>query len=89
MEYPQLSAEGIIQLQPDIIIDISRCTSHQPCERIAKDWESLGEIEAVKNKMVFSLSGDYMTIPGPRVFLILKDFKKIFITYKTLAIQPQ
>ncbi len=81
MEYPQLSIESVIRLQPDIIIDIS---SYSPgaSPDACRDWRCLREVKAVKNNSVFCLSGDYMTIPGPRVFLLLKDFKRIVSFYR-------
>jgi iron complex transport system substrate-binding protein len=82
MDYPQLSLEGILRLQPDIVIDLSMRRAGQLPERIADDWQSLPAIPAVKNGMVFCFSAEYMTIPGPRVFLILKDLKRILSIYR-------
>jgi len=83
LEYPQLSAEGIMQLQPDIIIDLSMRTGSPVLDGGIKDWAALADIPAIKNNMVFCLNGDFMTIPGPRVFLILKEFKKINYLYRS------
>jgi iron complex transport system substrate-binding protein len=79
--YPQVSAEGIITMQPDIIIDIAMRSEKMTLDRLKADWQSLTMIPAVKNNMVFCLAGDYLTIPGPRILMTLKEFKKIRALY--------
>jgi iron complex transport system substrate-binding protein len=79
--YPEVSSEGIIRMQPDIIIDFTM-RAHQVSEqRIKLDWQSLPMLPAVKNNMIFCISNDYATIPGPRILTILRDFKKINSAY--------
>jgi iron complex transport system substrate-binding protein len=80
--YPQVSDEGIIRMQPDIIIDITMNSKRIELNNIESDWHSLPMVSAVKNNMVFCLSGDYLTIPGPRIFRILMDFKRILSLYR-------
>ena len=87
IEYQQLSAEGVISLQPDIIIDLSAPSGALLARKALKDWQLLPGIPAIKNRMLFSLSADYMTVPGPRVFLILKDFKRIMKTYQDSTVR--
>ncbi len=78
--YPMLSAEGIIHLNPQIIIDLvaNLKTSGLTKEMILKEWESTGNIDAVKNDRVIILDSDYIVIPGPRFILLLKDLAKAF-----------
>jgi iron complex transport system substrate-binding protein len=79
--YPTLSAESIIRLAPDIIIEI---TSHMPsvtCEAVQKDWGKLDMVPAVRDGLVFCLSDDYVTVPGPRIVNLLGDMKKIVESY--------
>ncbi len=75
--YPQLSIEGIITLQPDVIIDIAMRPRSGDPEKTRKDWQSLPMVPAVKNNRVFCLEGDYLTIPGPRIRQTLNDFLMI------------
>jgi iron complex transport system substrate-binding protein len=79
--YPQISVEGIIALKPDIIIDIAMRPSGISITKSMGDWESLTMVPAVKNKMIFCLAGDYLTIPGPRILKVLMDFKHILSLY--------
>jgi iron complex transport system substrate-binding protein len=75
--YPQISAEGIVHLQPDIIIDIAMRSEIAAGSVPKADWQSLSMVPAVKNNMVFCLTGDYLTIPGPRISMTLREFKRI------------
>jgi len=74
--YPTITTEAIIRLAPDVIIDISMSyTDNQQTRKVCGDWKTLKNVPAVKNDRVYCLSGDYLSIPGPRIGLILEDFK--------------
>jgi iron complex transport system substrate-binding protein len=80
--YPEFSSEGIMRLAPDIIVDLMAGVSGINCDMVKKDWGKLGTVPAVKNGMVFSPERDYLSIPGPRILLILRDLKNIIATYR-------
>jgi iron complex transport system substrate-binding protein len=75
--YPSMSGEGIVRLAPDVIIDIMAGSPGLDTAVLHRDWNVLSMVPAVKNQKVFCLAGDYLTIPGPRIVQILKDFKLI------------
>ena len=77
--YPILSAEGIIHLNPDFIIDLVPQLKQTGLSvaTLVKDWESLYQIDAVKNQRVHILSEDYAVIPGPRFILFLEDLARM------------
>ena len=81
MTYPEISSEGIIRMQPEIIIDFAMSQQEIPVDRLKFDWKSIPMLPAVKNNMIFCISDDYATIPGPRILTILQDFKKINSAY--------
>jgi len=66
--YAQISMETILEKNPDVILLIS---SQDAPEKLYTDslWR---EIEAVKNRRVFSLD-DLYSIPGPRMIEALED----------------
>lgn len=81
MDYSTVSSEAVIRLKPDIIIDVMANMSKFTPEQVKKDWENLTMVPAVKNGMIFCLTGDYITIPGPRVVLLLRDIRTIIRDY--------
>jgi iron complex transport system substrate-binding protein len=81
LEYPVLSAESIIRMRPDIIIDVMANMYEISNEKVIKDWKKLDMIPAVKNNMLFSLNEEYVNIPGPRIVLLFRDIKKVMEKY--------
>ncbi len=79
ISYPTLSAEGVIHLNPEIIIDLIPQLEQTGLDSLtlAKDWESLSQVAAVKNRRVYIISADYAVIPGPRFILFLEDLAQI------------
>ena len=79
MIYPMVTAEGIINLNPDIIIDIVAETDSRNLSKkeIIKEWHIVSDVNAVKNHKIFVLTNDYTVIPGPRIILLLQDFARI------------
>lgn len=77
--YPVLSTEGLLTINPDIIIDlvIPGMLSKTSPENILAEWKGLSRIEAVKNNHVYVLDTDYATIPGPRFIRLLEDLASI------------
>jgi iron complex transport system substrate-binding protein len=75
--YPALSAEGIVRLQPDIIIDVTASMGKLSASQMAADWYGLRSIPAVRDSLVICLTDSYITIPGPRVVETLRQFKRI------------
>lgn len=79
IDYPMLTAEGIIHCDPDIIIDI-RPLIDADSTRIAgavRDWETVSTVGAVKNGRVHVLTEDYAVVPGPRFITLLEMMVRI------------
>ena len=78
LSVPSLSIEGIIQLNPDIIIDIyPEASDHNvDLQQVRQRWQSLKHINAVKNGHIYIIEESYATIPGPRVTLLLEQFAR-------------
>jgi len=77
--YPRLSAEGILQLNPDFIIDLVPQLNKKQLTvaRVAKDWDSLAQLSAVKNHRIHIMYQDYAVVPGPRFIQFLDDLARI------------
>jgi iron complex transport system substrate-binding protein len=75
VRYPVISVEGLLWLNPDVIVDM--VPPHRLRElgrqKILDDWKGLEAVTAVKNHRVLIPDRDYACIPGPR-FLQLVEF---------------
>ncbi len=79
---PSLSAEGLLQLNPDIIIELFPAADEHPfnLQKISQQWQQLHQISpltAVQNNQVHIIEADYTTIPGPRLPLLLKEMARL------------
>ena len=85
LDYPTISAEGISRLRPDIIIDaMSSMEQYAPqADKLRKDWDVLRLVPAVRDSMVRCVTGDYVTIPGPRIVDFLRDLRGIVAEWRT------
>ncbi|WP_303674968.1 ABC transporter substrate-binding protein [Vampirovibrio chlorellavorus] len=78
----QISAEGILRLNPDVIIETTESlgpahgtlSQAQQNAMAEAQWRSLPQVSAVKHHRVYHFGQDYMVIPGPRFPQILKRF---------------
>ena len=75
---PLVSAEGIMKMDPDFILEVMSADemSGFTNEDIIKDWKALPELEAFKNNHIFVLNKSYMGIPGPRFTSALEDIAR-------------
>lgn len=71
LPYPRVSAEGVITMNPDIIIELSADKANAPIS--PDDWRRLDTVTAVKNGRIHRLEGDRFFIPSPRIPLIIKE----------------
>lgn len=69
VEYPMLSAEGIIRLDPEVIIEFvsEEDPVRFPDTLYLEPWNRLNVLDAVKNGRVYLIRGRHYTIPGPAV----------------------
>jgi iron complex transport system substrate-binding protein len=72
----QISAESILRLNPDIIIEILPAVGNAPQAKIVaqRPWQTLPALTAVRNHRLYLFTQEYMAIPGPRFTQILAQF---------------
>jgi iron complex transport system substrate-binding protein len=77
--FPQVSNEGIYQLNPQIIIDMVPDLDKIKIseEKILAEWNSVANVDAVRNKRVYLFEQDYSVIPGPRFISILEQMARV------------
>jgi len=76
--FPTVSAESVISMNPQIIIDIAPVATKQTDSRITiQQWKNFGQIDAAKNDRIYVFTEDYTAIPGPRFILTLEKIARI------------
>lgn len=76
---PVVSAEGIMSINPQVILDMTAGLSgeKQDPEELLSAWRQLGPVEAVRHGRVRSLDADYAFVPGPRFILLLEELARL------------
>jgi iron complex transport system substrate-binding protein len=62
--YPTLSAEGLMRLDPDVIVEFAPGGSDAGMLR--QQWNVLQSLRAVKTGRVYVFTHDFLSVPGPR-----------------------
>ena len=77
--FPVVSREGMINMNPQVIIDLvgGLSSSKVSNEEVAADWDQLTEVDAVRQGKVFVLDDDYAFVPGPRFILLVEKLARI------------
>ncbi len=83
IDYPVISAEGLLHINPEIIIDLVPDMEPKGLDGAAlmREWQSVPGVAAVRNNRIYIVSNDYAVIPGPRFIL--------FLEYLTQIIHPK
>jgi iron complex transport system substrate-binding protein len=63
---PMLSAEGLMALAPEAIVEIVNVDDLAFTGAPSAVWSRFPKVPAVKNSRIFTLSDDFASIPGPR-----------------------
>ena len=76
--YAQVSLEGLLRLDPDVIIELigTHHGTEVPTYRIASLWNAVPDLRAAQNGRVSIIKGDFALRPGPRYPQILSAFIK-------------
>jgi len=78
VRYSAVNLESIIQRNPQVIIqfDTNRPGGIYIGEQ-ESSWQVLKDIAAVKNRNIYTIGGDYVFIPGPRLILLAQNFSTL------------
>jgi iron complex transport system substrate-binding protein len=76
--FPMLSREGVIRMNPDVIIDMIPDLDEKGLDRAAilREWETVSPVDAVRNGRVYVFGEDYVAVPGPRFILIAEKMAR-------------
>jgi iron complex transport system substrate-binding protein len=73
--FPMLSPESIVELNPDVIIDlcVGAVGKGLSKESLADDWSSLRTVSAVQSGRIHVITESFATVPGPRSIEFLEQ----------------
>lgn len=79
ISYPTIYREGLLELNPEIIIDIIPELKEKGLtkEQVIGYWKKIPGVDAIKNNRIYIIDQDYAVIPGPRFILFLKELVTI------------
>jgi len=72
LKAPQLSAEGVLRLDPDFIFDLLPEADAAARAAAPEVWRRIPGLRAAREGRVIVLAGDQVLIPGPRFILTLE-----------------
>jgi len=79
VQYPEISREGILALDPDYILDVIPSEGDMPGDeaRLLDDWSSLKPLKAYRARRVIVLRQPWLAVPGPRIVETVRLFGRI------------
>lgn len=79
IKYPKVSPEGILTMNPDVIVELMPVAEGNPeyMDRLRKQWDVVHQTKAVRNGQVYILTAEYAVIPGPRYVHTVMALAKI------------
>ncbi|HWF83739.1 MAG TPA: helical backbone metal receptor [Vicinamibacterales bacterium] len=71
-EYPRISMETVLRLDPDVIVDTVDMGETEAERRLRQPinerlWSAYGTLAAVRTRRLYSATTDALVVPGPRV----------------------
>jgi len=80
---PIVSAEAILVMNPDVIIEIKGTLQETglSVDDVLDDWKNLSLLDAYKNEHIYILDKDYTGIPGPRIARTLQNIAECIHPY--------
>jgi iron complex transport system substrate-binding protein len=73
---PTLSSEGVLALNPDVIVEIVNVDDSFSHENIKRYWSAFPTVTAVKTDRIFALSDDFASIPGVRYPRLVQELAR-------------
>jgi iron complex transport system substrate-binding protein len=78
MAFPMVSTEGILRMNPEVIIDmVPDLEAGGWSERtIVDEWDTLSGVDAVRHGRVHVFNDDFVVIPGPRFVRVVEKIAR-------------
>ncbi len=81
--FAQINREDLLTVNPEIVIEFKSNKNwglEQDSVNI-KEWKDI-RISAVQNRKIFVIPGNHFLIPGPRMYLLAKEYNQILQKYR-------
>jgi cobalamin transport system substrate-binding protein len=79
IRYPAVSIEGLLRMNPDVIIDL--VTDYRDSglkeENLLEEWTEVRGTSAYESGQVYVMGEDFWTLPGPRFIRIVEELSQI------------
>jgi iron complex transport system substrate-binding protein len=75
VSYPTLSAEGLMRLDPDVIVEFA--SERQDAAALRRQWNVFGSLRAVKAGRVHVFTEAFLSVPGPRFVRFTETLARI------------
>jgi len=87
--YAQASREAILTRGPQLVVEFrfNETLTPERVNEVRQEWNDLAGIPAIDNQNIFLLNGDYTLIPGPRIYLLLRDYYNIRKDYHSKSLK--
>jgi iron complex transport system substrate-binding protein len=69
--YPVLSAEGLLRIDPDVIVEFA--PDAKDPDAIRREWRTLSALRAVRAGRVLVYTEGFVAVPGPRLVRFVQD----------------
>lgn len=77
---PAISAEGMMVLAPDVIVEVMNVDDVASDRDESAFWNRFASVPAVQKKKVFLVRDDFASIPGPRYIRLAQKLFQLFYT---------
>ena len=79
VRFPIVSCEGMIGMNPQVIVDMvpDESVRRVSDDAVLSDWQQLPEVRAVRAKRVHVLDDDFAFVPGPRFILLAEKLARL------------
>jgi iron complex transport system substrate-binding protein len=74
IQYPTLSLEGLMRVNPQVIIEIVPKLAQRgfTADALRRDWDAVPTLNAVKSNRIVILDDSFAAVPGPRYVQLLE-----------------
>lgn len=77
VRYPVVSAEGILRMNPQVIVELAPDLAVARRKEAQADWQMLKQVDAVANGRIAFLSQPYASLPGPKFILVVESLAEM------------